>query len=126
MSGATFSEIAGTESIRGELFRNNNLYGIKHKSRNGVHLSGGPFEALFEIDNFLKGINIDFSITKTKMYSLLLESGRTKQDIEICLQNPKISINETETDLFSITENVDSIEAIKIYKENFKNIHKSF
>ena len=48
--GNTFPEKAEKQSIRGELYRNNKKYGIENVSisSNCVHLSAGPFEALFE------------------------------------------------------------------------------
>lgn len=120
--GDTFPEKAKQDSIRGEIFRNNNKYGIQEVSisNNCVHLSAGPFEALFEIDNFFKNVQISgFDLTKTKMFRLMVEARLHKEDIEICIQNPIAQINEKQIDLFTFTEDKNSFEAISNYMEYF-------
>lgn len=116
--GNTFPEKAKQDSIRGEIFTNTHKYGIQDVSisNNCVHLSAGPFEALFEMDNFLKNIqNIEFNLSRTNMYSLMIKSGLKKEEIEKCLSNPKFQFNEKQTDLFTFTEDKNSSEAIKDY-----------
>ena len=65
MVGATFPEKAVPNSIRGTLYANPNDYGLESVSiaNNGVHLSAGPFEGLFEIRNFFGHI-LDLDVEK--------------------------------------------------------------
>jgi len=120
--GATFPEKAKQDSIRGEIFKNGHKYGIHDVSisNNCVHLSAGPFEALFEINNFLMDVQVmGFNLSMTNMFRLMIESGLSKGDIESCILNPTIQINEKQTDLFSFTENKNSSEAISDYLKYF-------
>ena len=54
MIGDTFPERAVAGSIRGQLHARPQNYGFDEVTiaNNGVHLSAGPFEAMFEIANF--------------------------------------------------------------------------
>ena len=120
--GNTFPENAENNSIRSELFKNSKIYGIEEVNitNNCVHLSAGPFEALFETDNFLKNIqNIDFYLDKTNMFRLMGERGIRKENIEKCIQNPIAQINGKPSDLFTLTEDKDSLDAITCYSQYF-------
>jgi len=122
LAGDTFPERAKAHSIRGEIFANHQKYGIQNISisNNCVHLSAGPFEALFEIDNFLSNIrDVDFNLNKTNIARLMNENGFEKEEIQRCLLNPKIQIDEVPTDLFTFTEEKNSNEAISEYREYF-------
>ena len=122
LAGDTFPEWAKGDSIRGEIFGNRQKYGIQNVSisNNCVHLSAGPFEALFEINNFLSNIkDIDFSLDKTNIARLMNKNGFEKEEIRRCLLNPKIQIDEIPTDLFTLTEEKNSNEAISEYRKYF-------
>ncbi len=122
LAGDTFPERAKGHSIRGEIFRNRQKYGIQNISisNNCVHLSAGPFEALFEINNFLSNIkNIGFNIDKTNVARLMKKNGFEKEEVKNCLLNPKIQINDVPTDLFTFTEEKNSNEAISEFREYF-------
>jgi len=115
MVGDTFPEKAERDSIRGELFSNSAGYGIPGVSisNNCVHLSAGPFEALFEMDNFLKDIRgVEFDLRKTNMHRLMTGRGLAAGDVERCIQNPAARINGKTTDLFTLTEDRDSEDAV--------------
>jgi hypothetical protein len=122
--GNTYPERAVPNSIRGELFRNREAYGINQISisRNYVHLSAGPFEALFEIVNFLRDIEgLDFQIQNTNMHRLFLEQNLEPHELQNALKNPPKEIDSHLTDLFTITEEKDSLKAIEEYKKHFLN-----
>lgn len=122
MIGDTYPEKAKPQSFRSEIYQNRDILGLKevYVSRNFVHLSAGPFEAFFEIYNFLKDINvIDFKLSSSNLYRLMVGKRFNEQNIERALQNPTIDINNRSIDLFSITENKDSLEAISLYEEYF-------
>ncbi len=122
MVGDTFPEKADKDSIRGELFSNSAKYGIAEVSisNNCVHLSAGPFEALFEMNNFLKDIQgIVFDPEKTNMYRLMTGRGLAAGEVERCMQNPVAMINGRPTDLFTLTEDRDSAEAVSDFIEYF-------
>ncbi len=122
LAGDTFPERAKGHSIRGEIFANHQKYGIQNISisNNCVHLSAGPFEALFEIDNFLSHIkDLGFNLNKTNIARLMKKNGCEKEEIKCCLLNPKIQIDGVPTDLFTFTEEKNSNEVISLYREYF-------
>lgn len=122
LAGDTFPEKAKENSIRGEIFKNRQKYGIRNVaiSSNCVHLSAGPFEALFEIDNFLKNVeSVQFNLDRTNMARLMKNNGLEMKDIQRCLSNPSAQIDNTATDLFTLTEEKDSSDAISKCKKYF-------
>ncbi|HBA44469.1 TPA: hypothetical protein DEG21_02060 [Patescibacteria group bacterium] len=61
-------------------------------------MSAGPFEAIFEINNFLKDIsNSAYSPEKTNLYNKMITSGITASDALNSLSNPTINIDGKET-----------------------------
>ena len=122
LAGNTFPERAKRESIRGEIFANHSKYGIQNVSisSNCVHLSAGPFEALFEIDNFLSNIkNLGFDLNMTNIARLMKKNKFEKGEIKRCLSNPNVRTDGEWTDLFTFTEEKNSHEAISEYREYF-------
>lgn len=120
--GDTFPENAKPDSIRGELYTHHETYGLPEVtvSNNMVHLSAGPFEALFEIYNFLHEIPAsNFALHATNMARLMKEKGLLEEDVTRCLSNPVANINGEETDLFTATEDKNSEEAIEAYQHYF-------
>jgi len=123
--GDTFPEKAAAGSIRNILYMNAQRYGIKSISvaDNFVHTSSGPFDALFEICNFasnIKGVN--FSRYNTNIYYLMKEKfGLTDEDFNRSIDNPHVKVNGEDTDLFSFTKNMNTLDAITCYKKYFMN-----
>ena len=121
--GNTFPEKAISSSIRGELFTNKKNYGIQEVTvaNNHIHLSAGPFEALFEINNFLKDLaDTKFNVNKTNMFKFMIDHGLNKTNIENCLQNPPAIIKGQPIDLFTFTEDKNSRTALSDYMRYFK------
>ena len=120
MVGATFPEKAVPHSIRGTLYAHAEDYGLGTVSiaNNGVHLSAGPFEGLFEINNFFGEI-LDLDIKKQQPLLLkkMLAAGLSVQTALKTLENPIVSESPKPTDLFTATEDVDSDEAVALWKQ---------
>lgn len=126
LAGDTFPERAKEDSIRGEIFKKRENYGLSNVSisSNCIHLSAGPFEALFEINNFLKNIKgIKFNLGSTNIARLMneKEKGIKEEEIERCLLNPTTEINGTSIDLFTFTEEKDTTKGVSDFCEFFLN-----
>ncbi len=112
MTGNTFPEKSSPNSIRGKLFFNPDEYKTHsmNVSNNYVHMSAGPFEALYEINNFFAPIDeLDFKITDTNI-GLRLEKNVPL--LEKILENPILDLKEPE-DLFTFTENMNTSIALE-------------
>jgi hypothetical protein len=73
-------------------------------------MSAGPFEALYEINNFFAPIDkLDFKITDTNI-GLRLEKNVPL--LEKILENPILDLKEPE-DLFTHTENMNTATALE-------------
>jgi hypothetical protein len=108
--GDTFPERADSNSIRGMLAANPDHYGQTEVgiNTNGVHLSAGPFEAAFEVVNFLGDlIQLDPIQTPPLAIKRAIEAGLPQEKALALLKNPKIN----DSDLFSETENMNTTEA---------------
>lgn len=120
--GDTFPEKADPASIRGELFKNNAKYGVESVTiaNNFAHLSAGPFEAYYELNNFLARSTVaNYSITQSAMYNKLKANGLSEEAIIKPTANPSTLIEAKNTDLFSYTENKNTQDAIDEYVRNF-------
>jgi hypothetical protein len=121
--GDTFPEKAVDGSIRAVLYNNSDKYGVEtiDVAKNFVHASSGPFDALFEICNFVGNIN-DISICEydTNIYNIMNKKyNLTKKDFKKSLDNPVARIDDKEVDLFTFTKNKNTYEAIKDYMKYF-------
>lgn len=122
--GETFPEKAVPESIRGEFYKNKDQYGMKEVSIafNGIHMSAGPFEAIFEIGNFLKDIEgAGYAANKTNLHNTMIAAGISEAQALNAINNPKAMIDGKETSLFDITEIKNSSDAVSIYKSKYLN-----
>lgn len=118
----TFPEKADPNSIRWEFYANKDKYWLPEVNiaYNCMHLSAGPYEAMFELNNFFKWFaEMNFDIVNTNLWDKLLRSGLTSQDVLKTITNPKAEITGKMSDLFWVTEDKDTQEAINIYKEYF-------
>lgn len=122
LSGDTYPERAHSDSIRGEIFKNPEKYGLPQIAiaNNCIHLSAGPFEGLFEMDNFLNNIpGTGYDLTKTNIARLMAQQAIKIDSVEHARQNPHATINGEDTDLFGFTEEKNTAEAIKDYRSYF-------
>lgn len=115
MLGETFPEKALPDSIRGTLHLNAKDYGFEKVmiDNNIMHLSAGPSEALFEIDNFLKApFGIDFIKEEAKLAEKLLLDGFNQNEIRNMIHDKE---------LHGMLEHKDTEEAVKIIKDKFSS-----
>jgi hypothetical protein len=115
--GDTFPENAKPDSIRGQLFAHPELYGQDDVgiNSNGVHLSAGPFEAAFEVVNFFGDIlSLDPETTTPLAIQRAIDTGIDQSLALSFLDNPTIG----ESDLFSNTENLNTLDAIHFALEH--------
>ncbi|MGE5343245.1 MAG: hypothetical protein ACM3SY_17370 [Candidatus Omnitrophota bacterium] len=123
LSGDTYPERARATSIRGELFKNHEKYGLPPVdiSTNCVHLSAGPFEAIFEIDNFLKNVDdAHFDLYKTNVAVRMQERALSRDEVDRSLTNPTAEIEGKVVDLNTFTEEKNTNDAIALYCEYFR------
>ena len=77
-----------------------------------MHLSAGPTEALFEIDNFLKSpFGIDFITSEAHLAKRLMDEGLKESEIRRILTNKE---------LHGELEHKDTEEAVNVIKNKFK------
>lgn len=118
MLGNTFPEKAVPNSIRGTFHKNAKNYGFDSVSiaNNIMHLSAGPTEALFEMDNFLKEpFGIDFIEKRALLASKLLDEG---------IENDKLRDMITDQKLHEELEHKDTNEAVKKIVKKFEESGK--
>ncbi len=114
MLGSTFPGKALSDSIRGSIFAKANDFGFKKVGieNNIMHLSAGPTEALFEIDNFLHApFAIDFLKGEAKLAERLLFAGISSENVRKVL---------TDKELHNELEHKDTDEAVEVIKKKFK------
>ena len=122
MIGDTFPERAVTGSIRGQLHANPARYGFDEVTiaNNGVHLSAGPFEAMFEIANFFGSlVGTDISSAPPRIVKKMLAAGVSQDDAYRANENPDVDDGDgATTDLFDATEHLDTEAAVALYRAN--------
>lgn len=120
MVGATFPDKADPGSIRGILHAQASNYGFESVTiaNNVVHLSAGPFEALFEIVNFFgKLFELDVRKTQPIAVKRMQTADLSLDQALAALDNPIVTETPKPTDLFSATEDMDTDPAIGVYKD---------
>jgi hypothetical protein len=118
MIGSTDPERAEPDSIRGRLFREREMYGLKTVSSNfnGVHMSAGPLEALAELMRFFQGDVESYSFT-----AQLTQAGLSPERINWILTNPVLShLGKVQT-AFDLTEELDSQAAADLLGRAISN-----
>ncbi len=122
--GDTFPENAIEGSIRATLYKNAVDYGIENinVANNFVHASSGPFDALFEICNFVGSIeSINYCYKNTNIYNLMKDKYNLPEpDFQNALNNPCRTVDGKETDLFSYTKNKNTFSSISDYIMHFR------
>nr|PZN58203.1 MAG: hypothetical protein DIU68_02485 [Chloroflexota bacterium] len=116
--GATFPEKAAPTSIRGTLYANPGNYGFETVDigNNGVHLSAGPYEGLFEVLNFLGNLlDLDPRQQPPLVLKKLMDAGLSYEEALKVTENPTIEVDGRATDLYGATEDVNTDEAVALY-----------
>lgn len=111
--GDTFPEKATEGSIRNMMYNNPETYGLKEVNigSNCVHLSAGPFEAAFEVNNFF-GSLLDLDARKTPPLAVknAHKSGLPLETALGLMENP----THNNQDLFTESENLNTDLAVKL------------
>ena len=118
MIGDTFPDKADPNSIRGTLFAQANRYGFEHVTiaNNAVHLSAGPFEAGFEIVNFVGNLyDLDLKAQPPLVIRRTVEKGVTIEQALDTFTNPTVVTGGHESDLFSATEGMNTDSAVELW-----------
>ena len=121
MVGHSFPEQAVPGSIRGTLHQHAKEYGFESVSiaNNCVHLSAGPFEGMFEINNFFgKLMDTNPRTSPSLILKRMLEAGLDYDQAIKALDNPPVTLPTKSTDLFGATEDVNTDAAVELYKKS--------
>jgi hypothetical protein len=115
--GDTFPENALPHTVRRHYYDNANLYGLPQISiaNNCVHMSAGPFEALFELRNFFGRVKgHEDAADNSHLGSRLRTAGLNLDSI---VTNPSAELNGKSTALFDATEELDTTGAIEVLRQ---------
>jgi hypothetical protein len=118
MVGNTFPEKASPDSLRGTFYANPAKYGLEKVdiSMNGVHLSAGPFEGVFEVLNFFGSLHArEAGQTLPLLTARLTTHGLSSEAALKVTKNPPVKVGEKATDLFSATEDFETNQAIDFW-----------
>ncbi len=119
MLGDTFPERAEMGSFRRTLHDEAGSYGFSEVTiaNNCSHLSAGPFEALFELWNFLSESEMArFYLSLTRQFHLLRKIGVEESKIERALKNPDALVKGIERSLFDVTEEMDAMSSAEMFR----------
>lgn len=113
--GDTFPERALPGTIRRRFLDDAAEYGLQNVSiaANGIHLSAGPFEAAFELRNFLGRLGAGHDPHATNVGQRLAQA---ELNLDHALSNPKTRLNSNDVTLFDATEEMDTVGAIEIFR----------
>ncbi len=119
--GDTFPERALMGSIRRELRERAKELGLGEVTiaNNGVHLSAGAFEALFELVNFLGEASTGFSVDECRVARLMSDVGLSDAETRRALTNPTALVGGGEVSLFDATEECDTASSVELYRTMF-------
>jgi hypothetical protein len=110
--GDTFPANAAPGSIRRTLADNPSPYGLDKVgvANNCCHLSAGPFEALFEIGNFLVPMVEGLRLGDARMASHLRAAGFSRDPASLGTA-AEVSVGGATAGLFDATEDLDALSA---------------
>ena len=115
--GDTFPERALPGTLRRHYFDQAGDYGLSNVSiaNNCAHLSAGPFEAGFELQNFLGRVGKGkYDAGKTNLGQRLKAS-----ELQFALTNPVTALNTKDVSLFDATEEMDTTGAVEILRTQY-------
>jgi hypothetical protein len=118
--GDTFPENALPNTIRRHYYDNASEYGLPPVSiaNNCVHMSAGPFEALFELRNFFGRVPGQENAAYNSNLGKRLRSAGL--NITSVTQNPSTELNGKQVTLFDATEEVDTTGAVAVYRDFYR------
>ncbi len=108
--GTTSPSDAKPGSLRNNLFAKQKHYQVEVDiSNNGFHVSAGPLEALKEKMNFLR-----VSDPGTIPFGKKLLQHFSRDEVHNMLSNPSLTVNDSVSSIFNITEDLNSDEALAL------------
>lgn len=113
MLGDTFPNKAHPESIRGTLYAQSKDYGFDSVTQvnNVLHISAGPTESLFEMNNFFKEpFGVDIIKERVNLVEKLLAEGLTEAQVLSVFDNKE---------LHGMLEHKDADEAVEVIKSKY-------
>lgn len=122
MIGDGFPEKAAVGSIRRTIFERRAAFGLSSVTiaNNFVHLSAGPFEAMFEMHNFLSDLpGVELNLLEGRVAREL-----TPSSVDTALSNPTSEFNGGTKDLFSATEEINTREAVVLFRDVFAPVSR--
>ena len=116
--GATDPSKASAGSLRAQLLARSREFGLESidSLRNGVHLSGGPVEAVQEIRRYLQDYDEDTQSYNVKQTNLgeLITKELGQERAEALISNREIRINDTQGTIFDLTEELNTDQALDL------------
>ena len=119
MIGATFPQQAVPGSIRRRYLERADALGLGEVgvSANCAHLSAGPFEALFELDNFLSGSSlVSFHPRDTAVGGRFAATGLPEGHLRVAMANPDLHLGQARVSLFDATEHHDTRSSVALFQ----------
>lgn len=124
MIGNTFPNMAVKGSLRQIFFSNALKYGIGKVDQfyNCVHLSAGPFEAMYEIFNIIQHVeNVGSNLVDLNIVKILIEENVNLNIFKSPIHELEVMIGNQKYNLFDVTEEVDTYTAVKLYLKFLKD-----
>ena len=114
--GTIKPDMAQKGSIRREIFNARKKIGISQSNIafNGVHVSPGPLEAMFQIVNFFDSQAKRILLSQTVFGKRLLLLGLDEETISVLEKNPYVPWQGNEQPIFELSEDMDGHFAEKI------------
>jgi len=119
--GATNPSRADPDSIRGQLLRRKDEFGLPDVSaaHNGVHVSAGPIEAIVEISRFMSDHDTGDVVEPedTTLGRELVQAGGRQLLVTLC-SNVNVRYGSASESVFDLTEEWDSWSLLESVKEH--------
>ncbi|MFN8670524.1 MAG: hypothetical protein U0457_00385 [Candidatus Sericytochromatia bacterium] len=121
--GATNPETANSASLRSNLLKNKDSFGVPEVSQglNGFHLSAGPVEGLVELVRYNSNFANESEVKSYKDFSFgqKLMSVFSPEEIKDILDNKNVSFEGKTVSVFDLTEEKSANESLDLLKKAF-------
>ncbi len=121
--GATNPETADSASLRSNLLKNKEAFGIPEVSQglNGFHLSAGPVEGLVELIRYGSNFEATDGVKNYKDFSFgkKLADNFSEDEIKSIMNNDNVSFEGKNVSTFDLTEEKSANESIELLKKAF-------
>lgn len=121
--GATNPETADSASLRSNLLKNKEAFGMPEVSQglNGFHLSAGPVEGLVELVRYNSNFNETDGVKTYKDFSFgqKLDAVFSTSEIQSIMNNENVTFEGKTISTFDLTEEKSANESIELLKKAF-------